>query len=418
MSTIVNQLDRIAVVDLETTGFAPRVGHRVVEIAIVTSDGNQIHEFETLVDPGRHISARDIHGVDPAQLVGAPEFGDLIGDIAEVIADRIVVAHNAVFDLRFLAAEFERAGYQLPAFAVICTLDHTRCSLGEACQRHGIAQGRAHAAMDDARATHQLLVSLMARGQLDGIESWVTQHTDGAAGWPTVAASHRTLPRPAALAAIAQRRGALARLIEEFGPGLGTGNVGSYLALLDEVLLDRRVTPEEVTGLKAIADELGLSGMDLNAAHGSYLGEIARVAAADGVLTEAERTDLVDVAGLLGLPDEFGVSLSTALIAATAGSAAPTAASGMRPRIAPGASVCFTGELLAAINGERITRGRAGELATAAGFDVRDSVTKGLDVLVVADPDTRSSKAEKARRYGTMIFAEPVFWAELGFETD
>jgi DNA polymerase-3 subunit epsilon len=50
----------------------------------------------------------------------------------------------------------------------------------------------------------------------------------------------------------------------------------------------------------------------------------------------------------------------------------------------------------------------------AAGLEVADSVTKKLDILVVADPHTQSGKARKARQYGTRIVHEPVFWQMLG----
>jgi DNA polymerase-3 subunit epsilon len=41
-------------------------------------------------------------------------------------------------------------------------------------------------------------------------------------------------------------------------------------------------------------------------------------------------------------------------------------------------------------------------------------VTKGLDLLVVADPDSLSAKARKGRQYGTRIMAEAVFWQAIG----
>jgi DNA polymerase-3 subunit epsilon len=46
------------------------------------------------------------------------------------------------------------------------------------------------------------------------------------------------------------------------------------------------------------------------------------------------------------------------------------------------------------------------------------SVTKELDLLVVADPNTQSGKAKKARKYGTRIVHEPVFWRSLGIAVD
>jgi DNA polymerase-3 subunit epsilon len=45
---------------------------------------------------------------------------------------------------------------------------------------------------------------------------------------------------------------------------------------------------------------------------------------------------------------------------------------------------------------------------------VKANVSKGLDVLVVADPDTQSGKATKARQLGTRVMAEPVFWQAIG----
>ena len=47
---------------------------------------------------------------------------------------------------------------------------------------------------------------------------------------------------------------------------------------------------------------------------------------------------------------------------------------------------------------------------------VKKTVTKKLDYLVAADPDSMSGKAKKARQYGIRILAEPVFWRMLGVD--
>lgn len=65
-------------------------------------------------------------------------------------------------------------------------------------------------------------------------------------------------------------------------------------------------------------------------------------------------------------------------------------------------SVCFTGSL-------SIPRGKASELAEQAGFEVKSSVTKGLTYLVMADPNSTSSKAQKARKLGTAVIGETEF---------
>jgi len=43
-------------------------------------------------------------------------------------------------------------------------------------------------------------------------------------------------------------------------------------------------------------------------------------------------------------------------------------------------------------------------------------VTKDLDILVVADPNTLSGKARQARRLGTRIIAEQAFWHAIGVQ--
>ena len=83
-----------------------------------------------------------------------------------------------------------------------------------------------------------------------------------------------------------------------------------------------------------------------------------------------------------------------------------------------GKRVCFTGESVCSFRGEQITREIADALAISAGLEVADGVTKKLDILVVADPGTQSSKARKARQYGTRIIHEPLFWKMLGVQVD
>jgi DNA polymerase-3 subunit epsilon len=78
--------------------------------------------------------------------------------------------------------------------------------------------------------------------------------------------------------------------------------------------------------------------------------------------------------------------------------------------------VCFTGEFQCSYQGQTISRELAEELSTNAGLQVADSVTKKLDILVVADPQSQSGKAKKARQYGIRILHEPVFWKSLGVE--
>jgi DNA ligase (NAD+) len=73
-----------------------------------------------------------------------------------------------------------------------------------------------------------------------------------------------------------------------------------------------------------------------------------------------------------------------------------------RAKTAAKGSVCFTGAL-------SIPRGQAARLAEAAGFEVKNAVTKGLTYLVTPDPNSGSSKNEKAKKYGTKVIDEAAF---------
>lgn len=65
-------------------------------------------------------------------------------------------------------------------------------------------------------------------------------------------------------------------------------------------------------------------------------------------------------------------------------------------------SICFTGAL-------SIQRSQAAKLAEAAGFEVKNTVSKGLTYLITPDPNSGSSKNEKAKKYGTTVIDEAAF---------
>jgi DNA polymerase-3 subunit epsilon len=83
-----------------------------------------------------------------------------------------------------------------------------------------------------------------------------------------------------------------------------------------------------------------------------------------------------------------------------------------------GRSVCFTGESVCSVGGTPLDRPGQEVLAAEAGLVVAPRVTKRLEVLVLADPDSVSGKARKAREYGTRLIAERSFWTMLGVAID
>ena len=101
-----------AVIDIETTGFSFRRGHRIVEIGVVelSPDGELEGSWGTLINPQRHIEATEIHGISASDVLGAPTFDQVADKLASSLEDRIFVAHNAGFDRAFIQAELTDCG--------------------------------------------------------------------------------------------------------------------------------------------------------------------------------------------------------------------------------------------------------------------------------------------------------------------
>src|SRR5574341_1618658 len=102
----------IAVLDFETTGFSPKSGCRVVEVAVVRVDPGSEPQLvlDTLVDPDGPVHASRIHGIQDEDVLGAPLFTDLAANVAGALQDTVVAAFNASFDMRFLEDELHRSG--------------------------------------------------------------------------------------------------------------------------------------------------------------------------------------------------------------------------------------------------------------------------------------------------------------------
>jgi len=78
-----------------------------------------------------------------------------------------------------------------------------------------------------------------------------------------------------------------------------------------------------------------------------------------------------------------------------------------------GKSFCFTGSLPSGM-----TRSVAQSLVLSASGEIKTGVSKGLDYLVQADPDSNSAKATKARKYGTAVISEDDFLELVDFSLE
>ncbi|GAB3651964.1 hypothetical protein GCM10027589_09080 [Actinocorallia lasiicapitis] len=158
-----------AIVDVETTGFAPSIGE-IVEVAVVQVDagGAVTGEWDTLVRPRGRMSGTRIHRITPSMVQRAPSFEEVAPRLRSLLSGRVVVAHNLSFDARFLTAQLQAAGLPTPQISAgICTLRLARqylrgpsFKLPDCCYELGISYTGAHAALADTRATAALFQHL------------------------------------------------------------------------------------------------------------------------------------------------------------------------------------------------------------------------------------------------------------------
>lgn len=198
-----------AVFDVETTGLSPAYGHRVCELAcLLVRDGLEVGRFESLVDPGRAISAGAyrVNRIEPEMLAGAPPFDAIAAPLLELMDGAVLVAHNASFDLGFLAAELEIARLPPPEGPVVDTLalvrrvySFARNGLSAVASALGVEAGPAHRAMGDVQTTHQVLECIL--WDLD--RRWGVTTLGGLLafqGGPVPYPQARALPLPPAIA--------------------------------------------------------------------------------------------------------------------------------------------------------------------------------------------------------------------------
>ncbi len=100
--------------DLETTGLS-RKKDVIIEIgAVVLRDGQVTETFNTFVSPGRYLTPEitQLTGINDAMLKGAPSQEEALRAFLKFAGDRPLVAHNADFDVGFVAAGCARYGIE------------------------------------------------------------------------------------------------------------------------------------------------------------------------------------------------------------------------------------------------------------------------------------------------------------------
>jgi DNA polymerase-3 subunit epsilon len=145
-------------------------------------DGTLADEWRTYVDPQDHFDAINvsIHGIDASIVEGAPRFGALASTIQHAIRGAVVVTHTP-FDRLVL----HQARTKCNALPFTCTWLDSACvarrtwrefsrsgyGLSNICKTIGY-NFRHHDALEDAKASGQIMLAAMAKSGLD-LNGWL-----------------------------------------------------------------------------------------------------------------------------------------------------------------------------------------------------------------------------------------------------
>ncbi|WP_339538043.1 3'-5' exonuclease [Pseudomonas sp. RA_15y_Pfl2_54] len=164
-------MERIAVIDFETTGLSPNSSCRATEIAVVMLENGRIVErYQSLMNAGVRVPAfiEQLTGISNAMLRSAPSAEKVMEEVNEFVGCTPLVAHNASFDQKFWDFELGRIKRtRLQNFA--CSLLLAR-RLMPAAPNHKLGTlttfarlphtGQAHRAMADAEMAANLMAHL------------------------------------------------------------------------------------------------------------------------------------------------------------------------------------------------------------------------------------------------------------------
>ncbi|OAI93738.1 3'-5' exonuclease [Pseudomonas putida] len=165
-------MERIAVIDFETTGITPGAGCRATEVAVVMLErGRIVERYQSLMNAGVPVPAfvTGLTGITTAMLRSAPPVDRVMNEVAEFVGDTPLLAHNAAFDQKFWDYELSRIGRnRSQSFACSLLLSRRLLpaapnhKLGTLTRWAGLPDtGTAHRAMADAEMAANLLQHLV-----------------------------------------------------------------------------------------------------------------------------------------------------------------------------------------------------------------------------------------------------------------
>lgn len=180
--------------DTETSGKFPLVAE-IVEVAAVKWQGGKIIDsLQTLVKPKGLIREEviAIHHITNEMVADAPQMAEVLPQFDSFIKGAIHLAHNAQYDLGFMAYEYEKLGMPLPKEMTLDSCRLAQVAFPES-ENHrlatlighlGIKVSAAHRALDDSKACLEVALQSMEKINKEGtLDNIVKTQGDGVFYW-------------------------------------------------------------------------------------------------------------------------------------------------------------------------------------------------------------------------------------------
>jgi DNA polymerase-3 subunit epsilon len=176
-------LERIAVIDFETTGISPGHGCRATEIAVVIMEqGRIVERYQSLMNAGVRIPSfiESLTGISNSMIRTAPSAERVMGDVADFVGVTPLVAHNASFDQKFWDYELSRIQRnRVQSFA--CSMLLAR-RLMPGAPNHKLGTLTRYARLPDTGQAHRAMADAEMAANLTAHLTQELRHTHGIDG--------------------------------------------------------------------------------------------------------------------------------------------------------------------------------------------------------------------------------------------
>ncbi|MDC3411949.1 exonuclease domain-containing protein [Aquibacillus sp. 3ASR75-11] len=159
----------VVVMDVETTGFFPYKGDRLLSIGAVKMKGDQVLQGETFYsliyyEEGPSVAIEELTGITKEALLEAPPLNKVLRDFFRFVKSDTLVAHHANHEKQFmqhaawssLKTNFQHRIIDTSFLTKIVEPESILVTLDECCEHYGITIEQRHHAFYDALATAKL----------------------------------------------------------------------------------------------------------------------------------------------------------------------------------------------------------------------------------------------------------------------